>query len=110
MPEQYRMSNKECPFSRALRIGHSLLDIRYWHSRSRAQPCLAHQPVSRLVGLADPGGDLVWLGRVFQLDADGAVDVKGLDLPQVGREINHAAAGRQVAVDLAVAIAEVDVD
>src|SRR5262245_64445176 len=79
-------------------------------SSSPPQPHLPHQPVGRLVRLAHPLDDLRRLRRVLQLDADGAVDAQRLDLAQVRHEIDDAAPRRQVAVDLAVAVAEVDVD
>jgi len=45
-----------------------------------------------------------------QPDFARPVDAERLDLAEVGREIDDPAAGRQVAVDLAVAVAQVDVD
>src|SRR5208282_843152 len=47
---------------------------------------------------------------VLQLDADRPVDAQRLDLPQVGGEVHDASAGRQVAMDLTVAVAEMNVD
>src|SRR5439155_789473 len=46
----------------------------------------------------------------LQLDAHGPVDAQPLDLAQVRPEVDDAAARRQVAVPLAVAVADVGVD
>src|SRR5262245_44899499 len=78
--------------------------------RSAAQARRLHQPIGRGVGFAHPIDDLVGLGGVFQLDADGAVDAEVFDFAQVGGEVDDAAAGGQVAVDFAVAIRDVYVD
>src|SRR2546426_11626919 len=64
---------------------------------SDPQSRLAQKPIGRCVGLTHPVDDLVRLWRVFQLDADGAVDAKLLDLLQIGAEVDDASAGRQVA-------------
>ena len=48
--------------------------------------------------------------RIFELDSDGAVDVQFLDRLEIRLEFDDAAARGQVAVDFAVAIADVDMD
>ena len=48
-------------------------------------------------------------GREFQLDTHRARESRGLHVRQVRRKIDHAAAGRQVAMLLAVAIGEMRV-
>src|SRR5262249_36415880 len=78
--------------------------------RSAAQTDFAHKLVRGLVGFAHPVDDFVGLRRIFQLDADGAVDAKALDFAKVWLKVDHAAARRQVPVYLAVAVAEMDVD
>src|SRR5262245_4471201 len=75
-----------------------------------SQPRLLHEPVRGAVGLGDPLGDLVGLWRIFQLDRDRAVDVEGFDFAQIRLEGDDAAAGWEVAVLFAVAVADVNVD
>ena len=48
--------------------------------------------------------------RIFELDGNRAVDVQFLDRLEIRLEFDDAAARRQVAVDFAVAIADVDMD
>src|SRR5438094_561891 len=74
-----------------------------------AQRRLAHEPVRRLIGFAHPFDDFFRLWRILQLDADGAIDPERLDFAQIRAEIDDAATRRQVAVDLAVAVAQMDV-
>ena len=50
------------------------------------------------------------IGRIFELDGDGAVDVQFFDRLKIRLEFDDAAARGQVAVDFAVAIADVDMD
>src|SRR5262249_37826314 len=69
-----------------------------------------HQAGGLRVGFLDPFDDARGVGRVFELDGDGAVDVQFLDGPKVRLEFHDPAAGGQVAVDFAVAIADVDMD
>ena len=68
------------------------------------------KPIGRIVGLAHPVHNLVRPRRIFQLDADGALDPQLLDLPQIRGKLHDAATGRQIAVHLAVAVAQVDVN
>ena len=78
--------------------------------RPRAQARQFHQFGCLSIGFFHPGDDLGVVGRVFQLDGDDAVDFQLLDGLQVGRELDNAAAGRQIAMHLAVAIAQMNVD
>src|SRR5437773_441519 len=75
-----------------------------------AQLRIPHQSVGRLIGFANPLDDLLRLGRILQLDADGPVDAESLNLTQIRGEIDDATTRRQVAVDFAVAIAHMNVD
>src|SRR5262245_18329487 len=74
------------------------------------QPRSSEQPVGSLVSFPNPIDDLIRLRRILQLDAHRFVNPQGLDLLQVRGEIDDPSSGRQVAVDLAVTIADVDVD
>ncbi len=78
--------------------------------RSTAQSRGLHQPVGGRIGFCHPGFNLGWLGRVFQFDGYRSVDLQGRNFPQVRSEIDHAAAGGQIAVDFAVAIRNMDVN
>src|ERR1700722_19907497 len=58
----------------------------------------------------NPFDDVRWVRRIFELDGDGAVDLQFLDRLKIRLEFDDAAARGQVAVDFAVAIADVDMD
>src|SRR5262245_32830590 len=79
-------------------------------SSSSPQPRLAHQAVGGLIGFADPVHNPVRVGGILELDADTAVNLEVVNLAEIGAEIDHPASGGQVAVDLAVAVAQVDVN
>ena len=73
--------------------------------RSRPQPRRPHQGRGLVVRLGHPLDDVFRVGRVLQLDRDRrVVDPQPLDRLEVRRKVDHAAARRQIAVDLAVAI------
>jgi hypothetical protein len=69
-----------------------------------------HELIGLAIGFSDPLGDFAWLGRIFELDGEGAIDFEGFDLAEIGLEGDNAAARRQVAVLFTVTVADVDVD
>src|SRR5436190_17322909 len=75
-----------------------------------AQGDFLQQLVGCLVGFPDPVDDLVRLGRILQLDADSAVNAKSFNGLKIGKEIDDAPAWRQVAVNSAIAVANVNVN
>src|ERR1041385_8964495 len=77
---------------------------------SRPQSHQVHQLGRLAIGFLDPLHDALGVGRVFQLDGNYAVDLEFLDGLEIRRELHDAPARRQVAVYVAVAIAEVDMD
>lgn len=79
-------------------------------TRSAAQVDEGHELGGFAVGFFDPRHNFLRVGRVFEFDGDDAIDVKFLDGLEVGRKFHDAAARREVAMDFAVAIAEVHVD
>src|SRR5262245_7736651 len=89
--------------------GETLRSETVSHS-SAAQPGRPHQSVGCLVSFLDPVRDLVGLRRILELDADRTVDPQGLDLLQVRSKVHDAAAGWEVAMYLAIAIADMNVD
>ena len=96
-----------CPFgARSLRA--RLLSA--CPSRSAAETREVHQAGGLSVGFLNPFDDVRRVRRIFELDGDRAVDVQFLDSLEIRLEFDDAAAGRQVAVDFAVAIADVDMD
>ena len=48
--------------------------------------------------------------RIFELDGDDPVDLQFFDCLQIGLEFDDTAARGEVTMDLAVAIADVDMD
>jgi hypothetical protein len=69
-----------------------------------------HQTGGLRVSFLNPFDDVRRVRRIFELDGDGAVDVQFLDRLKIRLEFDDAAARGQVAVDFAVAIADVDMD
>ena len=85
----------------------TLSDAGHW---SAAEAREVHQAGGLPVGFLDSFDDVRRVRRVFELDGDGAVDAQFLDRLKIRLEFDDAAAGRQIAVDFAVAIADVDMD
>jgi hypothetical protein len=77
---------------------------------SAAEAREVHQPGGLPVSFLNPFDDVRRVRRIFELDGDGAVDVQFLDRLKIRLEFDDAAARGQVAVDFAVAIADVDMD
>jgi hypothetical protein len=67
-------------------------------------------PTRKNVGFLNPFDDVRWVRRIFELDGDGAVDVQFFDRVKIRLEFDDAAARGQVAMDFAVAVADVDMD
>ncbi len=82
-------------------------DARRW---SAAEAREVHQASGLPVGFLNPFVDVRRVRRIFELDGDGALDVQFLDRLKIRLEFDDAAARGQVAVDFAVAIADVDMD
>ena len=80
------------------------------HCRSAAEAREVHQAGGLPVGFLNPFNDMRRVRRIFELDGDGAVDVQFLDRLEIRLEFDDAAARGQIAVDFAVAIADVDMD
>ena len=62
------------------------------------------------VGLFHPLDDAGGIGRVFEFNGNSTVDVELLDGLQIGGEFHDTSARRKVSVDLAIAVADVNVD
>ena len=60
-----------------------------------AEPCITHESIRRFISFADPLDDLLRLRRVFQLDADCAVDAESLNLTQIRCKIDDATTRRE---------------
>ena len=84
--------------------------LRGARCRSAAEAREVHQAGGLPVGFLNPFDDVRRVRRIFELDGDGAVDVQFLDRLEIRLEFDDAAARGQVAVDFAVAIADVDMD
>src|SRR5258708_1698123 len=78
--------------------------------RSAAEAREIHQAGGLPVGFLNPFEDVRRVRRIFELDGDCAVDVQFLNRLEIRLEFDDAAARGQVAVDFAVAIADVDMD
>jgi hypothetical protein len=79
-------------------------------SSSIPETRLLEKMVSGRVSFPNPVDDFLGLGRILQLNTDRAVDDQGLDFAQVGGEINNTVPGRQIAVNAAVTVAQMDVN
>src|SRR5207244_11161416 len=75
-----------------------------------AQGDFLQQLVGRLVGFPDPVDNLVRFGRILQLDADSAVNAKSFNGLKIGKEIDDAPAWREVTVNPAIGLPDVDVN
>lgn len=86
--------------------------LRLWKPLARlvSEAGEVHEFGGLAVGFFDPFDDFFGLRRVFELDGDDAIDGEFFDRVKVREKFDDATAGREVAVDLAVAIAEVNVD
>src|SRR5688572_20962409 len=98
-------------FANPALISHETRGVKRTPARVALRPAiqLTHDLVGLLVGFGDPFDDAAGLRRVFQLDADGAVEPCVADGGEVALDRRHAAAGREVAVRLAVAVGQVHV-
>ena len=77
--------------------------------RSVAQTDFLHHAGGLPIGFLDPFHDLFRIGRILELKGYGSVDFQFLDGLEVRHEFDHTPTGGKVAVDLAVAVADMDV-